>query len=139
MVSKPITLGAGVLIHKDGRLLVVRRAEEPDIGLWAFPGGRVEVGETPEETAVREAKEEVGLDVALEGVFDVVTYPPRGRWSQVVIVDYLARPVAGTVRLNGESSEFRWVLPSELQGLETTTQMKDCARKFEKTSPHRSR
>ena len=129
-----IVLGAGTVLHKDGRLLVVKRAEAPNRGLWAFPGGKVEVGETPMQAAVRETKEEVGLDVEIEGVFDVVTYMPeelgRGYRRQVVLVDYLAKPNGGRVRLNGESSDYRWVLPDGLKGLDTTQQMRDCAEKF---------
>ncbi|HZW84931.1 MAG TPA: NUDIX domain-containing protein, partial [Nitrososphaerales archaeon] len=104
-----IVLGAGAVIHRKGTLLVVRRASDPDRGLWAFPGGRVEVGESPSEAAVREAKEEVGLEIELEGLFDVVTYLPKdlkGYPNQVVIVDYLARPMGGRVRLNRESSAY---------------------------------
>ncbi|MDG6982143.1 MAG: NUDIX domain-containing protein [Nitrososphaerota archaeon] len=136
MAKRPpkIVLGAGTLVHRDGRLLVVKRAEEPNRGLWAFPGGRVEVGETPMQAAVRETKEEVGLDVEIEGVFDVVTYMPeelgKGYRMQVVLVDYLARPNGGRVRLNGESSDYRWVLPDGLKRLDTTRQMKECAAKF---------
>ena len=122
------------MIHRKGRMLVVKRAEDPHRGLWAFPGGKVEAGETPMEAALRETMEEVGLDVEIEGVFDVVTYLPRelgkGTRSQVVLVDYLARPLGGKVRINGESSEFRWVLPSELDLMDTTPQMRACARKF---------
>ena len=129
-----IVLGAGTVVHRRGRMLVVRRAEAPHLGLWSFPGGVVEAGESPLEAAVRETMEEVGLRVRVEGVFDVVTYLPgelgKGNWNQVVLVDYLAKPVGGKVVLNGESSKFRWVTPSELNGLETTSQMRGCAARF---------
>jgi mutator protein MutT len=131
-----IVLGAGTLVHREGRLLVVKRAQAPNRGLWAFPGGKVEEGETPMQTAVRETKEEVGLDVEIEGLFDVVTYMlselGRGDWRQVVLVDYLAKPTDRRVRLNSESSAYRWVLPEELLRLDTTPQMRACADKFAK-------
>jgi 8-oxo-dGTP diphosphatase len=134
-----IVLGAGTVVHRKGKMLVVKRANEPHRGLWAFPGGRVESGESPLEAALRETREEVGLDVEIEGVFDVVTYlpgrpessrPGRPPKSQVVIVDYLAKPTAGKVKLNAESSDYRWVSPRELDALDTTPQMKACARRF---------
>ncbi|MCL4355396.1 MAG: NUDIX hydrolase [Nitrososphaerota archaeon] len=129
-----ILLGAGTLVHRDGRLLVVKRAQAPNRGLWAFPGGKVEEGETPMQAAVRETREEVGLDVEIEGVFDVVTYMPselgKGKRRQVVLVDYLAKPSGGRVRLNGESTDYRWVVPEELLRLNTTPQMRACAMKF---------
>jgi 8-oxo-dGTP diphosphatase len=127
-------LGAGTVIHRRGKMLVIKRAEEPHLGLWTFPGGIVEEGESPAEAAVRETLEEVGLKVEIEDVFYVASYLPaelgRGRWNQVVVIDYLARPIGGKVVLNGESSDFRWVLPSEMDALETTPQMRFCARKF---------
>ncbi|MDG6903135.1 MAG: NUDIX domain-containing protein, partial [Nitrososphaerota archaeon] len=135
-----IVLGAGTVVHRSGKMLVVRRARDPHRGLWAFPGGRVEAGESPSEAALRETKEEVGLDVEIEGIFDVVTYLPGRRFagmsgrppkSQVVIVDYLAKPSRGRVVLNDESSDFMWVLPGELLRLRTTPQMKACALRFE--------
>jgi 8-oxo-dGTP diphosphatase len=127
-------LGAGTVIHRRGRMLVIKRAEEPHLGLWTYPGGMVEKGESPAEAAEREALEEVGLEVEIEDVFYVASYLPaelgRGRWNQVVVIDYLAKPVGGRVVLNGESSGFRWVLPSEMDALETTPQMRSCAKKF---------
>ena len=115
-------------------MLIVKRAERPHIGLRTFPRGMVEEGESPEEAAAREALEEVGVRVKIEDVFYVASYLPselgRGRWSQVVVIDYLAKPIGGKVVLNGESSDSRWVLPSEMEALETTPQVRDCARKF---------
>ncbi len=129
-----IVLGAGAVIHRRGTMLVVKRAEAPHLGLWSFPGGKVEEGESPLEAAVRETKEEVGLGLKVEGLFDVVTYLPdqlgEGNWRQVVLVEYLARPAGGKVVLNGESSDFRWVSPREMDGLDTTPQMKACGRRF---------
>jgi 8-oxo-dGTP diphosphatase len=129
-----IVLGAGTVVHRKGRMLVVKRAEAPNLGFWAFPGGRVEQGETPMEAAVRETREEVGLEVKVEGIFDVVTYFPselgKGRWDQVVLVDYLAKPISGKVVINKESADFRWILPDEMKDLKTTPQMKACAQKF---------
>jgi 8-oxo-dGTP diphosphatase len=129
-----IVLGAGAVVHRKGKMLVVKRAEAPHLGLWSFPGGSVEQGESPLEAAVRETKEEVGLKIRIEGVFEVVTYLPgslgEGNWSQVVIIDYLAKPLGGKVVLNAESSDYRWVSPWELEALETTPQMRACARKF---------
>jgi 8-oxo-dGTP diphosphatase len=135
-----IVLGAGAVIHRKGRMLVVKRAEQPHLGLWSFPGGRVEPGESPAEAAVRETREETGLKVRIEGLFDVATYLPdelgRGRRSQVVIINYLARPAGGKVVLNAESSGFRWVLPAEARRMDTTPQMRASARRFADLAIH---
>ena len=62
---------ADALIVHYGYVLLVRRAEEPYVGLWALPGGHCEFGEHPRDTARREAKEETNLDVIISGIFDV--------------------------------------------------------------------
>ena len=59
---------AGVLVVRDGRLLLLRRANEPWLGRWDIPGGFCEVDEHPIETAVREAREECGFDVEVTGL-----------------------------------------------------------------------
>lgn len=59
-VAKP-TLAVSVAVVRDGRVLLVRRGREPSRGIWAFPGGRVEDGESPEEAARRELMEETAL------------------------------------------------------------------------------
>ena len=61
-------LAAAVLIAIDDRLLFVRRAIEPGLGRWSFPSGYVDRGESVEEAAVREVREETGLDVRLTGL-----------------------------------------------------------------------
>lgn len=131
--SPRIVVGAGALIHRGRRLLMIKRGENPDRGMWSFPGGSVEVGETTEEAAVREVKEETGLDIGVEGLFDVVTYLP-GKGSlhadQMIVVDYLGKPRRGRVRLNHESSDFGWFTPAEVQKLEATKNVKLCAAKF---------
>ncbi|MDV3293167.1 MAG: NUDIX domain-containing protein [Nitrososphaerales archaeon] len=135
MGSPPrIVVGAGILVHRKGRILLVKRGEEPDRGMWSFPGGMVELGETTEEAAVREVREEVGLTVEIERLFDVATYLPGGKGTkargQVVVVDYLGRPRRGRVRLNHESSAFGWFAPGEVQRLDATSEVKLFAKKF---------
>ena len=113
---------------------MVKRGERPNKGMWSFPGGEVELGETTEAAAIREVREETGLHIEIEGLFDVVDYLPYERGptarNQVIVVDYLARPHRGKVRLNRESSDFRWFTPKEIQKLNTTSKIKECASKF---------
>ncbi len=94
----------------DGRVLLVRRAIEPGYGKWVFPGGYVDRGEQVEQAALREALEESGLSVRLEGLIGIYSY--RGR-TPIVIV-YAARPIGGTLATDDESLEIKWFAPAEL-------------------------
>ncbi len=120
--SRPL-VGAGAVVHDGSRVLLVRRRFPPNEGRWALPGGLVELGETVEEAAVREVREETGLDVSIEGLLDVGTdiHPgkgPRPRYHYI-LVDYAARATgASRVVLNGESSSFGWFSEPEARRLD---------------------
>ncbi len=66
---------AGVVlgIVKDGKILLIKRNRKPFLGLWALPGGKIEYGEHIDEAALREAREETGLDVEFKGMRGVVS------------------------------------------------------------------
>jgi 8-oxo-dGTP pyrophosphatase MutT (NUDIX family) len=96
-----------------GRMLVTRRT---DNGMWVLPGGRLELGETITQTAVREVLEETGVEIAVTGVVGIHTDPGHviafegGPVLQEFYVCLRARAVAGVARADGvETSEVRWV------------------------------
>ena len=111
-------VGVGVLIRDGDRYLLVRRAAEPDAGLWSIPGGLVELGERVEEAAVREALEETGLEVEIRdllGVVDKIERDDAGRIRfHFVIVDYLAEVKGGSLKASSDALEARWVRAEEL-------------------------
>jgi 8-oxo-dGTP diphosphatase len=127
-------VAVGVIIRREDCLLLVQRGHEPSRGLWTFPGGAIELGESLEEAAVREAFEETGLAVNLEGlaaVTDNIVHDEAGRVQyHYVIVDYLARPVGGTLRSGSDANEARWFHLAELDGVEMTEKAGQLARRI---------
>jgi mutator protein MutT len=117
-------VGVGVLIRDDDRYLIVERAADPDAGLWSIPGGLVEIGENVADAAVREAKEETGLDVEIGELLDVVDKIVRDDSSRVkyhfVIIDYLATPKGGTLKAASDARQARWVRADEFAMYELT-------------------
>jgi ADP-ribose pyrophosphatase len=121
--GRPI-VGVGVLIEEYGRYLLVKRAAEPDAGLWSIPGGLIEVGERAADAAAREALEETGLTVEILGRVDVVDRVVRDPDGNVryhfVIIDFHARPLSGKMRAMDDALDAVWVTPEEFIDYELT-------------------
>jgi 8-oxo-dGTP diphosphatase len=121
--DRPYLSVSAAILH-DGRVLLVRRARNPALGLFTLPGGVVEAGETLSEAAVREVREETGLVVepfATAGQREVIVRDAENRVERhFVIVAFAARWIAGDLSLNEELAEARWVLPGDVPALPAT-------------------
>ena len=117
-------LAVSAAIIRDGKVLVVRRARKPALGVYTVPGGVVETGETLLDAVAREVREETALEiepVALAGHREVILHDEDGRVNRhFVILCFAARLVGGEIRLNEELDEARWIAPADLTGLKTT-------------------
>jgi 8-oxo-dGTP diphosphatase len=102
-------LVAATIPELDGRILVTRRSIDPGRGLWTFPGGFVDYGETATDAALRETFEETGLEVELTGLHNVYTYP-----GAPVIIVYRARVTGGTLATCDENDLLEWVTPAAI-------------------------
>lgn len=104
--------GVGVIVVGRKGVLLVRRITEPSAGLWSIPGGAIEVGEHQEMTAVREVKEETGIDCRLKRMidtFDVILPDSRGEIEyHFVLNHYLAEEIGGSLRAEIPEAEVGW-------------------------------
>jgi len=109
-VSKIIDVAAAVII-REGLVLIARRSSGPRAGLWEFPGGKQEPGETLESCLAREIHEELGTHVQVKRHFLTLehTYPDIDIRLHVFFCEALS-----DMRTGDDHQEFRWVRPKEL-------------------------
>jgi len=109
-------VAAGVLVERDGKVLLVRRRWNPRQGMWTFPAGFVEFDEDPAEAAVRECREETGLEVEVTGLLDVIAGREHERGADIVIV-YRARLVGGEPKPADDVDQVAFLAPDKLPPL----------------------
>ena len=118
--------GVGVAVIRDGALLMVKRGRGPNAGLWAIPGGKVDYGESMQQAAVRELREETGIDVELEGVIwvgDAIGPGDPPAWHHT-LVDYRGRMIGGTLEAADDAEEVAWVPLGQVLDLPVTPTMR---------------
>ena len=109
-------VAAAILVEQDGRVLLVRRVNEPFRGLWTLPAGFVNGGEDPAAAAARECLEETGLQVRVLGVLDVIAGREHERGADFIIV-YHAEVLGGDLAPDDDADAAEWFLRSELPPL----------------------
>ena len=109
-------------IFRDGKILLVRRAREPSKGVYTFPSGRVEFGESLVQAVAREVREETGLVIEVVGLagFREALPAKTGGHGHFVILPFAAHWVANEVALNDELDDARWLVPGHLGNLPIT-------------------
>nr|MBA3270179.1 NUDIX domain-containing protein [Acidobacteriota bacterium] len=104
-------IAVGTVIEMDdGKIVLVRRAIEPGYGKWVFPGGYVDRGEEITLAAIREAREESGLEVTLDHLINIYSYAGR----TPIIVVYAATCIGGLLAVDDEGLEARAFEPVDL-------------------------
>lgn len=113
MPIKSPALTVDVVIAMDGKIVMIRRKNEPFKGMWALPGGFVDYGERVEDAARREAREETGLDVELIGLLGVYSDPNRDPRGHTVSVVYIAKPAGGELKAADDAAAVKLIGPDE--------------------------
>jgi ADP-ribose pyrophosphatase len=118
--DRPV-VGVGAVVIRNGKVLLIKRGVSPSRGLWAVPGGSLELGETLQQGAEREILEETGITIrAREPIyaFDFFERDPDGRIRfHFVIVDLAADYIRGDVKGADDALEARWLAPGDLDHL----------------------
>lgn len=113
----PLFVTAAALVDGDGRVLLQQRPEGKSMaGLWEFPGGKVEAGETPEEALVRELDEELGIRTHQSCLAPVTFASEPLEDRQLLLLLYVCRKWSGVPQLN-HASALQWVRPAEMFAL----------------------
>ena len=115
--SRPC-VGVGVVIFKGEKILLAERDRRPNGKMWSIPGGAQELGETAEEAAIREIREETDLEINILGLVDVVDVIRRDIEGKVeyhyTLVDFYAEWLSGEAVANDDVSDVKWVRLSEI-------------------------
>ena len=109
-------VAAAILIEQDGRVLLVRRVNEPFRGLWSLPAGFVDADEDPARAAERECLEETGLTVRVRRVVDIIAGREHPRGADFVIV-YEGEVVSGILKAADDADQAGWFDRAELPNL----------------------
>lgn len=123
MGEREFILAASAVIRNDvGSYLLIQRATPPQKGHWTLPGGRVEAGETLQQAAIREVREETGLVIRIVRELGLL-HVPDGRGGIYEIHDFLAEPVSGNAVAGDDAADVGWFRAEALAGLLLTTDL----------------
>lgn len=105
-------VSTAVLAEMEGQVLLIRRRMEPAQGSWCLPGGFIEMDETPIEAAIRECREETGLEVEITGLVDVYTY--RDYRGQGILIMYRGKIIGGKLESGDDAEKVGLFGPDDL-------------------------
>jgi 8-oxo-dGTP diphosphatase len=114
-------VGVGAIVIKDGRVLLVERGIPPNKGIWAIPGGGLNLGETMQQGAEREILEETGITIRAGAPVYSFDFLERDEKGQIrfhyVVIDMLGDYISGEAKGDDDALDARWVSPEELNSL----------------------
>ncbi|MGC9517139.1 MAG: NUDIX domain-containing protein [Methanomicrobiales archaeon] len=104
-IKRPLLTVDTVIFDENEHIVLIKRKNKPFRGQWALPGGFVDCGETVESAAIREAKEETGLDIQLCGIVGIYSDPSRDPRGHVISISFLATKIKGELSADTDASE----------------------------------
>ncbi|MBT3990148.1 MAG: NUDIX hydrolase [Rhodospirillaceae bacterium] len=114
-------VGVGVVVWKADKFLLIQRGKQPRLGQWSIPGGRQELGETVQETAIREVLEETGLTVEVTDFLDVIDSIQKDENGVIAyhatLIDYAAEWISGEAHAGSDAMDIAWHSLDELDDL----------------------
>ncbi len=116
---KKTLLGTLLFIVDGNKILLIKREKHPYIGYWGLPGGKIDFGEHPEETAVREAKEETGIDtefVKIRGVLSEIIKEKDEKIDHFVVFVCELKPLQTDI-VHSDEGEIKWFDLSEIENI----------------------
>ena len=128
--SKPCT---AVLVVKDGKVMLTKRAINPYKDWWDLPGGFMENGEDPIEGAKRELLEETGLIIEVEKLLDVEVDKYGDNGVYTLNFQFISKPVGGELQPQSDVSEVRWFEPEEIPENVAFANCRNALKKWKKT------
>ncbi len=130
-------LASSAIIERNGRYLLVRRANPPSADMYAFPGGRAEPGETPAETALRELAEETGIcgrDPVLFETYDLIPSQSESRHFLLSVFTVEADPDCDAIACD-DAADVGWFTPEEIFALPIPESVRHCVEKLTRIRP----
>lgn len=125
---------AAVVVVEDQKILLVKRGVEPKRGLWSLPSGFIEIDETAQACAVRETKEETGLDVKLDGLVEVASVFDDPRYVCLLVV-FAASVLGGKLDPGDDAAEVGFFAEGELPPIAFNTHARIIERVLKRKSP----
>ncbi len=126
--SQP-AVGVGAVILNSAKILLERRGNDPGRGKWSIPGGLIDLGETPEQSVLREVLEETGLTVSNPELIDVVNSVQCDGAGRIqyhfVIIDYFLRFLSGRPQASSDALDLKWVEIEEVEKFDLTRSFRE--------------
>ena len=124
MNKRPL-IGVGAVVFGAGdEILLIKRGKAPHYGRWMVPGGTLEWGETLEDAAIREVREETGIDIEIEMFVEIIeAITPGQDGFHFVIMDYAARAVSGVLAADSDALDAVWAPIESLNAYDLTPEL----------------